>query len=57
MGQGFDDSLPYVVAIVEREGVAAQQHRGCPEAVAIGMPVAALDAVNQEITLPRSGGR
>jgi uncharacterized OB-fold protein len=56
-GKAFDDSLPYVVAIVElEEGVRLLSNVvGCPpERVAIGMEVEVrFDAVTPEVTLPR----
>ena len=56
-GKAFDDSLPYVVAMVElEEGVRMLSNVvGCaPEEVRIGMPVAVtFDPVTPEVTLPR----
>lgn len=56
-GKAFDDSLPYVVAIVELpEGVRLLSNVvGCPpERVTIGMEVEVrFDAVTPEVTLPR----
>jgi len=56
-GKAFDDSLPYVVAMVElEEGVRMLSTvvGYAPEEVRIGMPVAVtFDPVTPEVTLPR----
>ena len=56
-GKAFDDSLPYVVAMIDlEEGVRILSNVvGCgPEDVAIGMPVTVtFDAVTPDVTLPR----
>jgi len=56
-GKAFDDSLPYVVAMIDlEEGVRILSNVvGCgPADVVIGMPVTVtFDAVTPDVTLPR----